>query len=136
MKQDEAALQYAVYRYLSMANLTVYCEIPFMSRRIDLVISEKELIKVIEFKIWDWKKAIEQLRTHRIASHYSYLCIPKRNIKSNLVNALNTFGFGLYFWDNNKSLLTEYIKPRLSPVVNPHAVNKLKTNLQAFCNGH
>lgn len=75
-------------------------EISFFRRSIDLVVLDNNILKTIEFKLKDWKKAIQQIIDHQIVADYSYLCMPKRNLSETMIEQLKSNGIGLYFYDS------------------------------------
>ena len=98
-------------------------EVPFLSRCIDLVlIDSKGRIISIEFKINNWRHAIEQACNHKLGSDKAYICIPKRTITDSLSSAIKDAGIGLLFYDSQKD---EPIYEVISPPVD-------RTNITAF----
>lgn len=89
----------------------VACEIPFLSRCIDMVlISQKDEMITIEFKLEKWREAIEQAVDHKQGADYSYICLPKRKPSMKLMSALREAGVGLYFYDaEQEEKLQEYL---------------------------
>lgn len=132
----ESVLQEKVLAYYQKRNKKIFSEIPFMSRVIDLLVIEKKAITSYELKIDKWQKAIEQMKEHRIAADYCYLCMPKRaNGRSNLdkiIEDLRFFGFGLILW-NEESLQPEEILPaKKSGYISKPAVRKLRKNIEVL----
>ena len=75
-------------------------EVPFLSRCIDLVLITKELTTVtIEFKIKNWRKALEQARNHKLGADKSYICLPEKKLNIELVKLLEQEQVGLYFFN-------------------------------------
>ena len=89
----------------------VACEIPFLSRCIDMVlVSKKDEMITIEFKLEKWRAAIEQALDHKQGADYAYICIPKRNPSSQLINAVQEAGIGLLFYDaEGEEKVQEYL---------------------------
>ena len=85
-------------------------EVPFLSRCIDIVIITKEFKSItIEFKIKDWRKAIEQAKNHKLGADKSYICLPEKKINKELVRLLEQEQIGLYIYNPNTScVLNEY----------------------------
>ena len=90
-------------------------EVPFLSRCIDLVMIDTsgEIISV-EFKVNDWRHAIEQAKNHKLGADRAYICIPKRTITDALTDAISKAGIGLLFYDcsSNKSIYEVIPPPR------------------------
>ncbi len=91
----------------------LYKEVPVFSRSVDLVKYDKnnKTMTAIEFKIHDWKKAIQQAIDVSMCFDYIAICIPKpktlKCIKS-IVEECKKFGIGIYMYDEQK-LVFEHI---------------------------
>lgn len=71
-------------------------EVPFLSRCIDLVlITVDDEVISIEFKVNNWRHAIQQARDHKLGADKAYICLPDRAITTNLVEAVKSAGIGL-----------------------------------------
>lgn len=92
----------------------VYEEVKIFTRSIDIVLKKGNEITSIEFKLNNWKKAFEQILDYQLVTDYSYLCIPKKNLRKSTLNILKERGIGLLSYDNQNGLLEELIKPSLS----------------------
>ena len=88
-------------------------EVPFLSRCIDLVmINDKGEVISVEFKVSDWRHAIEQAVNHKLGSDKAYICIPKRTVTDTLAEAVIKAGVGLLFYDSKSSKsIYEVISP-------------------------
>lgn len=95
----------------------VVLEVPYLSRSIDMVIVDHEdCIISIEFKLQNWKKALEQAKDHKLGSDKAYICMPEPangfspQFKDELINN----GIGLFVYDKNYNYsLNEFIKPKI-----------------------
>ena len=58
-------------------DIDVYIEVPVFCRSVDLVIQEKENAEIfaIEFKLHDWKRAIQQAQSVGLCFDYLYICL-------------------------------------------------------------
>ena len=75
-------------------------EVPFLSRCIDLVLITKESTSVtIEFKINNWRKALEQAKNHKLGADRSYICLPERKLNVELIKLLEQEQIGLYIYN-------------------------------------
>jgi hypothetical protein len=97
-------------------------EVPFLSRCIDLVLLTKnEETIAIEFKIKDWRQAIEQAKNHMLCADKVYICLPHRNPSESLMNLLLSEEIGLFLYNPNDTLVMyEYLSA---------PINKKKVNL-------
>jgi len=101
-------------RKLEKQGKDVYTDVPFLSRCIDMIIIENnsEIIS-IEFKIKDWRKAVQQARDHMLGVDKAYICLPvkKRGVSKNLERLLIQYGVGLLFFHEKKKEPLEEIIP-------------------------
>lgn len=134
MKEKE--LQENVFHFFRLEKKKVFLEIPFMSRIIDLVLLENESIVTIEFKIHNWRRAINQMLEHRIASDFCNLCMPKDGVtisKLNMIkNELSIYGFGFYLWDDKEKNLATVFKGEKNQTICEIASNKLFENIRGL----
>jgi hypothetical protein len=122
----------------------IVLEVPYLSRCIDMVmVNHDNEIYSIEFKLKNWRKAIEQAKDHKIGADYAYICIPKppRGISQTLIDAVIDAGIGLMVFENNKNgpIIYEKIKPEKEihiwyPIVESlkRLINRISGN-QVFC---
>ena len=74
-------------------DIDVYIEVPVFCRSVDLV---------IEFKLHDWKRAIQQAQSVGLCFDYLYICLPKPKTNSSASKISDTCisnGVGLIFYD-------------------------------------
>ena len=94
-----------------------YKEIPVFLRSVDLVEYDSHLRKItaIEFKIKDWKRAINQLITVSPCFDFLVLCIPRPKTEkclSAIKSKCGEMGIGLITWESNKNVFTKECKPK------------------------
>lgn len=88
----------------SRDNIGIYIEVPVFCRSVDLVIREKQTARIfaIEFKLHDWKRAIQQAQSVGLCFDYLYICLPKPKTDSSankISAACISNGVGLIFYD-------------------------------------
>ena len=106
-------------------NFEIYEEVGLFNRNIDMVILSGEIIHSIEFKLHDWRKALEQAEDYRLASDYSYICMPERKVSETFKSPLIKNGIGLILY-NKKD---DKIKTVVSPVLSNKKINFYKKQL-------
>ena len=103
-------------------NLKIFVEVPVFCRSVDLVIQEKHTaeISAIEFKLHDWKRAIQQVQSVGLCFDHLYICLPKPKTDSStnkISNSCMLSGVGLIFYDPEKKLFaTQLEAPKMSDV--------------------
>lgn len=85
-------------------DIGVHMEVPVFCRSVDLVIQKKQNAEIfaIEFKLHDWKRAIQQAQSVGLCFDYLYICLPKPKTNSSvnkISDACMTNGVGLIFYD-------------------------------------
>lgn len=85
-------------------DINVYVEVPVFCRSVDLVIQEKLNAEIfaLEFKLHDWKRAIQQAQSVGLCFDYLYICLPKPKTDSSakkISDACIANGVGLIFYD-------------------------------------
>lgn len=81
----------------------IVLEVPYLSRCIDMVIvDQNNEILSIEFKLKDWRKAIEQAKDHRLGADKAYICLPKpsKEVSKLLLEEVENQGIGLLLYDS------------------------------------
>ena len=136
---NELVLHEKVLNYYRKKKKNIFSEVPFMSRIIDLVVLEGEEITSYELKIRKWKHAVEQMKEHRIASSYCYLCMPKQSISERLlkkiVEELIFYGFGFALWNENYGEIENVLPARKSEFLSKPGITRLKENIRILsCN--
>lgn len=101
-KTDERSLVVAAFERLKNESIKfICCEVPLLGRCIDLAYIKGRSLISIEFKLSDWRRAINQARDHRLGADFSYICMPKREITDKMKEEFEKAGVGLVFFQEN-----------------------------------
>lgn len=130
---QEKILNKRIYQHYRRNDCTVFSEVPFMSRIIDIVLLDKDII-TFELKISNWRKSIEQMKEHRIAVDFCYLCVPKqlaspKKIES-IIHELKFNGFGLVLWNEQYGGTETILEAQRSKYKNGYCSNRLRSRLR------
>lgn len=104
-KNIEAILSEKFFQFRKKTcNIQLVKEVPVYSRSVDMVEYDAETgnLTAVEFKIHDWKRAIQQLISVAACFDYLVLCIPKpktEQCSKNIENTCISLGIGLFYWD-------------------------------------
>lgn len=108
MNNLEEILRESFCKYKSSnKNAKLYIEVPVFARSVDLVELVEGKLYAVEFKIRDWKRALNQLKSVESCFDYLVLCIPKpktEKCRRNIISTCASLGIGLYFWDQENDL--------------------------------
>lgn len=98
-------------------DIDIYVEVPVFCRSVDLVLQKKRNAEIfaIEFKLHNWKRAIQQAQSVGLCFDYLYICLPKpkTDFSANKISDVCiTNGVGLIFYDTE---LREFFKKVEAP---------------------
>ncbi|MBW3568585.1 hypothetical protein KY385_00435 [Candidatus Parcubacteria bacterium] len=107
---SEYQLQQWFAVYLQSQGFTVYQEVPFLSRSIDIVAEKDDVILAYELKLNDWRKAVAQSSDHLHGVDRSYVCMPlKSKINEELIHLIQANGLGLVVFNIEAQTVEEII---------------------------
>lgn len=98
-------------------NFLVFKEVPIFSSSVDMILVKNDYVYAIEFKLQNWKRAIEQVKKHEISVDYMYICLPKmkkESTRKNIESKCHEEGVGLFYvnLENGKHNVEEVIRPK------------------------
>jgi hypothetical protein len=96
--KEETLVKKSFQRIQRNTNNRVCREVPILGRSADLVYIKDDSLFSVEFKLHNWRRAIKQARDHQLATDYSYICMPNRNVSKILSEELRIYGIGLFFY--------------------------------------
>lgn len=111
-----------IKHYSSNEAIDIFIEVPVFCRSVDLVIEEKRtsIISAIEFKLHDWKRALQQVQSVGICFDYLYICLPKPKTEAAVTKireACNFVGVGLIFYESENNSFVQYVNARTTSKV-------------------
>ncbi|MES9784999.1 hypothetical protein ABWK43_29830 [Bacillus thuringiensis] len=120
---------------LNKKGFQTFKEVPLFSSSIDMIVIKDQTINAIEFKLRNWKKAVQQVLRHSICVDYMYVCVPrfkKEETRENIEQTVLLHGVGLFYFyynENDEAILEEKIKPQKSRTVWEKKKSDLMTTL-------
>lgn len=91
-------VRHAFRRLQNSWRVTTRCEVPLLGRSVDLVYIIGGKIFAIEFKLKDWRRAVNQSRDHLLGADFAYICMPERKVTEEMRQELESYGIGLIFF--------------------------------------
>jgi len=88
----------ALHRLRRRERIVVSSWVPILGRCIDLAFIEEGAVTTVEFKLRDWRRALEQARDHRLGADHAYVCMPRRQVSEKMRSELLRLGIGLFFF--------------------------------------
>ena len=105
IKMNEIALVNSIVNELKSYGYTVNTEVPNLYRSADIALLDNDgEIWVIECKISDISKAIEQSKTHMLSADKVFIGTPYKKTKEKTINKLKEAGIGLIYLMNDGSI--------------------------------
>lgn len=87
-------------------------EVPLFHRSIDVVFTDNSWkYYAIEFKLKNWKQAIEQAKDYMMWADFTFICIPKNVFSSKVKEAFVEYWFGIIIFDEIKEEFEIAINP-------------------------
>lgn len=96
--RTEFAMVRSVRRRLTAAGTISRMEVPLLGHSIDLVYLWGEHLCSVEFKLSNWRRALQQAIAHQLGADYAFICLPERSIPNEMETLLNEHGVGLLFF--------------------------------------
>ena len=100
--------------FLSNNGYRVRTEVPNMGQSAALVATKGRWVLVIEAKMGDWKRALNQCLAHEIVADYIALAVASRSISSALVTEIEKLGYGLIHCDRKDGSCAWIAKPKFN----------------------
>lgn len=134
----EEDLEKAAIPFFREKRLLCSWRVPLYDRVIDLVAIDKEGNLIgIEFKLRNWKRALEQVRTNLNAFDYGYVCLPGGNYLNRLLKKAKQLGIGVMIYNEDirtiKIILeAQRVDPQWMPNVE-YIKNHVKVRGISYC---
>jgi hypothetical protein len=95
----------------------LYREVPVFCRSVDLVIfnTAANTITAVEFKLGDWKRAVNQVLTVAICFDFIEVCVPLPRTakgKESILEYCCELGVGVYFFDRATQQFSHTLSPK------------------------
>lgn len=103
----EQELLQPVATYVNDLGLEFFCEVPFDTRRIDVVGWSWNRLVCIELKVRDWKKAILQASICQLCTPEVYVALPYGLARKVDEHPFSEMGIGLLSVDGSTKVLLE-----------------------------
>ena len=105
----ESDLLPPITEYLDHSGLTPYYEVPFETRRIDVVGWGSGRLVCIELKVHDWRRAIVQASICQLCTPEVYVALPYPLARKVDQQPFREFGIGLLAVDGTTEVIVEPI---------------------------
>lgn len=94
---NEEVIVEKLEQFLSNHQMMTFREVPFFSRRVDLVgySDDIDYVVMIEAKLTDWQRAIEQAKSCLLAADEVFIALPDVYCHRVKISQLDAFGIGL-----------------------------------------
>lgn len=103
---SEKELVTAFVPYFDDRGIKYRLEVPVHNRMVDLVaLDEEDNLVGVEFKLKDWKRAIDQSLANKLSFDYTYVCVPKKRFVERLRFEAERVGVGIMVVDPESGLI-------------------------------
>lgn len=99
--QFEHELELVSEKYFVDNGFKFLKQVPLYNRIIDLVAIDSDgLLLSVEFKLRNWKRALEQALANSNSFDFSYVCVPGGRYMENLIENAKESGIGVMVYDD------------------------------------
>jgi len=133
IKQRSSEQAYVIDALKRLRRLGVKCrrEVALMGRSADLVFLHDEKLYSVEFKLHDWRRALNQAKDHRIGVERAYVCMPGRAVTQAMMDEATALGIGFLLYQDNEDWPFSVVLPAKEnevtwPVVRSRLINTLQ----------
>lgn len=98
--------------FLSKSGYRVRLEVPNMSQSADVVATRNGWVTVIEAKVKNWKRAIQQCKNHRPVADFICIAIATKKVSDLLIEEVETLGYGLIHCSPISGMCKWIIEPK------------------------
>jgi hypothetical protein len=86
-------------------------EAPLLGRSIDLVFLKDDSIISVEFKLKNWRRALEQARDHQLGADFAYICLPRTISSPSIYDEAESAGIGVMIYTEKGNWPFEILIP-------------------------
>ncbi len=133
---SEAHLVGGLVRFLTAEGYRVRLEVPNMGQSADLVASRSRWLTFVEAKRHDWRRAIDQCRTHEAVADYICVAISLRSVSKGLLQEAKEFGYGLIRCDLGSQTCEWVLQPSRNTKVWPPQRRRLMAAMRVIDYAH
>lgn len=105
---SESVIVSDLVEFLHRGNYKVRLEVPNLGQSADVVATRGRWVTLMEVKVRDWRKAIEQCRAHLHVADYVCIVIATKGVSLRAKEEITKHGFGLIHYDASGQL--EWVK--------------------------
>ena len=104
--RSEKELELASVTFLEKEYSNYKWQVPIYNRVVDLAAIDKNGNLVgIEYKLSNWKRALQQANAHRNTFDYMYVCVPGGNYVDDLKSSAQEMGIGVMIYDESNETI-------------------------------
>jgi hypothetical protein len=93
--QSEKGLVARVIDFLDKDGYQIRLEVPNSGQSADLVAAKKNNILIIEAKVNNWKRALEQCKAHENIADFICIALGAKELSNNLIDEARKRGYGI-----------------------------------------
>lgn len=134
VKKESDLVDYVV-DFLVTQNYNVRLEVPNMGQSADIVALKGRWLTIIEAKIHDWKRGVNQCKAHENVADYICVAISTASISQTLVYHANINGYGIIHCNPKDGECKWFIRPKQNRKVWLPQRRFLLKNMRSMKNG-
>jgi len=134
MKIRESQIVKTLEKDFQSRGFSTFLEVPFLSRRIDLVAVSKETgdLLLVEAKVSNWKKALEQASIYLLGGEFVFIAIADDFVHRVDQDKVQGLGIGLLSVNNRVSIQIEAQRSRYQSAYYASWIREFLNNLPIY----
>lgn len=108
-RTERELAEFTVNQLISLGFQTIK-EVPNLGQSVDIVARKGNKLILIETKLHNWRKALNQASSHLFVADYVYIVLPKKLFSSELYETAVQLGIGVIEVDANNLLWCTAVK--------------------------
>jgi Holliday junction resolvase len=108
---SERELVRTLARFLQTDGFECFFEVPNMGQSVDLVLKKNGSLYLIEAKLKDWKRGLQQCRAHQLVADFICIAMGSNFISQELLNQANELGVGVLNYDMSLQVFHHALEP-------------------------
>ncbi len=112
--KKETDLIESLTNFLAIQKYELRYEVPTLGQSADIVACKKKSYTFIEAKMHDWKRGLNQCKTHEIVADYICIAIASVHISAKLEYCAKMKGYGIIHCNPNTGICDWFVSPEIN----------------------
>jgi hypothetical protein len=122
-------------KFLEVDGYSTLREVPNMGQSVDIVGVKDKCITLMEAKMDNWRRALQQCKAHELVADYICIGLARKTSPPKLDEIANETGLGIVLCDKESGICEWHIRPKRNRQIWEPQRKRLENNLKENNNG-